>query len=102
MIKLFNIRCKELNRIDRPWHISNQKSLYKIPKIHKWKHDQDGSWAWVWKGKRMGEANDNFIIHRINKREGETAGMKLLIFPKRLQDLNDLGYFRTKLLFNEL
>ena len=102
MLKNFNIKCKELNRRDRPWHLSTQKSLYKIPHIRKWRYDQDGTWQWVWKGKRMGEPTDNFIIHRINKREGETAGMKLLIFPKRLQDLNSLGYFKTKLLLNEL
>ena len=102
MVKHFNIECKELNRRSHPWHLSNQKSLYKIPNIRKWKHDRDGTWQWVWKGKRMGEPTDNFIIRRINKRAGVTAGMKLLIFPKRLQDLNDLGYFRTKLLLNEL
>ena len=102
MVKHFNIECKELNRRSAlPWHLSNKES-YKIPNIRKWKHDRDGTWQWVWKGKRMGEPTDNFIIRRINKRAGVTAGMKLLIFPKRLQDLNDLGYFRAKLLLNEL
>jgi hypothetical protein len=102
MVKCFNIQCKEFKRRDRPWHLCNNSSLYKIPDIRKWRYDRDGTWQWVWKGKRMGEPTDNFIIRRISKRAGVTAGMKLLIFPKRLQDLNDLGYFRTKLLLNEL
>ena len=101
MLKCFNIRCKELNHRSAR-DAANQESLYKIPNLHKWRHDQDGAWQWIWKGKRMGESNDNFIIHKISKRTGVSAGMKLLIFPQRLQDLNDLGYFRTKLLFNEL
>ena len=116
MLKCFNIRCKELNHRSAH-HPSNQESLYKIPDIHKWRHGRDGAWQWVWKGKRMGQPTNGFIIRRRSHRSGvccscmkpcninhcrEGRKMELLIFPERLQELNDLGYFKTRLLVNEL
>jgi len=110
MVKFFNIKCSELRY--RDYFSKHNESLYKIP---------DNQWIrnrqWVWKGKRMGMPTDKFIIRRTSQKGGVCCScmkscniyecnkgrkMELLLFPRKMLDLNHLGYFRTKLLMNEL
>jgi len=110
MVKCFTIKCKGLSY--RDYFSKHNDFLYKIPN-KSWVRNKQ----WVWKGKRMGSPTNDFIIRRTSLAGGTCCScmepcnvrkcrkgqkMELLIFPKRLQDLNDLGYFRTKLLLNEL